>query len=95
LNTQTGNEDDEQIKTHAYWHSHGPACGWIFAGDGAQNGAPTGGYPPVMGGAGGNPAVSGSAYFPEGRSSYVTSATEYHHPIKHHKKIYMSAKARQ
>jgi len=60
----------------------------------AQNGLPTGGYPPVMGGAGGNP-VSGSAYFPEGRSSYVTSATEYHHPIKHNKRIYMSAKARQ
>jgi hypothetical protein len=53
----------------------------------AQNGIPTGGYPPVMGGAGGNPAVAGSAYFPEGRSSYVTSV-----PIKHHKKIYMSAK---
>ena len=61
----------------------------------AQNGLPTGGYPPVMGGAGGNPAVSGSAYFHEGRSSYVTSATEYHHPIKHNKRIYMSAKARQ
>ena len=32
----------------------------------AQNGNPTGGYPPVMGGAGGNPAVRGPAYFPEG-----------------------------
>jgi len=60
----------------------------------AQNGAPTGGYPPVMGGAGGNPAVPGPAYFPEGRSS-VGSGTSYHQPIKHHRKIYMSAKARQ
>jgi hypothetical protein len=61
----------------------------------AQNGLPTGGYPPVMGGAGGNPAVPGSAYFPEGRPSYVTPASEYHHPINHHKRIYMSAKRRQ
>jgi hypothetical protein len=61
----------------------------------AQNGLPTGGYPPVMGGAGGNPAVPGPAYFPYGRSSYVTTASAYHHPIKHHKRIYMSAKARQ
>ena len=61
----------------------------------AQNGPPTGGYPPVMGGAGGNPAVPGPAYFPEGRPSYVTSASGYHHPIKHHKRIYMSAKPRQ
>ena len=60
----------------------------------AQNGAPTGGYPPVMGGAGGNPAVPGPAYFPEGRSS-VGSGTSYRQPITHHRKIYMSAKARQ
>ena len=59
----------------------------------AQNGAPTGGYPPVMGGAGGNPAVPGPAYFPEGR--FVGSGTSYHQPIKHHTKIYMSAKSRQ
>ena len=59
----------------------------------AQNGLPTGGYPPVMGGAGGNPAVPGSSYFPEGR--FVTSGTAYHQPIKHHRKIYMSAKSRQ
>ncbi len=58
----------------------------------AQNGNPTGGYPPVMGGAGGNPALPGPAYFPEGRSSYVTSGTAYHQPIKHHRRIYMSAK---
>jgi hypothetical protein len=55
-------------------------------------GLPTGGYPPVMGGAGGNPAVPGPAYFPEGR--FVTSGTAYHQPIKHHRKIYMSAKSR-
>jgi hypothetical protein len=61
----------------------------------AQNGLPTGGYPPVMGGAGGNPAVPGFAYFPEGRPSSVTSASAYHHPINHHKRIYMSAKLRQ
>jgi hypothetical protein len=60
----------------------------------AQNGLPTGGYPPVMGGAGGNPAVSGFAYFPEGRPSSVTSASAYHHPINHHKRIYLSAKRR-
>jgi hypothetical protein len=61
----------------------------------AQNGLPTGGYPPVMGGAGGNPAVPGFAYFPEGRPSSVTSASAYHHPNNHHKRIYMSAKPRQ
>ena len=59
----------------------------------AQNGLPTGGYPPVMGGAGGNPAVRGPAYFPEGR--FVGSGTSYQQPIKHHRKIYMSAKSRQ
>ena len=58
----------------------------------AQNGLPTGGYPPVMGGAGGNPAVRGPAYFPEGR--FVGSGTSYHHPVRHHRKIYMSAKPR-
>jgi hypothetical protein len=62
----------------------------------AQNGNPTGGYPPVMGGAGGNPAVPGPAYFPEGSGPrFVTSGTADHHPIKHHRKIYMSAKSRQ
>jgi hypothetical protein len=59
----------------------------------AQNGLPTGGYPPVMGGAGGNPALPGTAYFPEGR--LVGSGTSYHQPITHHRKIYMSAKSRQ
>jgi hypothetical protein len=58
----------------------------------AQNGGPTGGYPPVMGGAGGNPAVPGPAYFPQGKPNYVTSGTAYHQPIKHHRRIYMSAK---
>jgi hypothetical protein len=61
----------------------------------AQNGIPTGGYPPVMGGAGGNPAVPGPAYFPDGRPSYVASGTTYHQPIKHHKRIYMSARPAQ
>jgi hypothetical protein len=60
----------------------------------AQNGNPTGGYPPVMGGAGGNPAVPGPAYFPQGRPS-VGSGTSDHQPIKHHRKIYMSAKSRE
>jgi hypothetical protein len=61
----------------------------------AQNGNPTGGYPPVMGGAGGNPAVPGPAYFPEGSgSNYVTSGSAYHQATKHHTKIYMSAKPR-
>ena len=61
----------------------------------AQNGPPTGGYPPVMGGAGGNPAVPGFAYFPEGRPGYVTSGGAYRHTIKHHRMIYNSAKSRQ
>jgi hypothetical protein len=61
----------------------------------AQNGLPTGGYPPVMGGAGGNPAVPGFAYLPEGRPSYVASGGAYHHTIKHHRVIYDSAKTRQ
>ena len=61
----------------------------------AQNGNPTGGYPPVMGGAGGTPAVPGPAYFPEGKPSYVTSGTAYRQPIKHHRSIYMSAKPQQ
>ena len=61
----------------------------------AQNGIPTGGYPSVMGGAGGNPAVPGPAYFPDGRPSYVASGTTYRQSIKHHKKIYMSARPAQ
>jgi hypothetical protein len=61
----------------------------------AQNGLPTGGYPPVMGGAGGNPSVLGTAYFPEGRPGSVATKTADHRTIKHQKKIYMSAKPRQ
>jgi hypothetical protein len=58
----------------------------------AQNGNPTGGYPPVVGGAGGNPAVPGPAYFPQGSgSSYVAPGTAYRQPFKHHRRIYMSA----
>ena len=62
----------------------------------AQNGLPTGGYPPVMGGAGGNPAVPGFPYYPEGLGpGYTTPGIAYHHPIKHHRRIYMSAKSRK
>jgi hypothetical protein len=61
----------------------------------AQSGLPTGGYPPVMGGAGGNPAVPGPAYFPEGRPSYVSSGIANPQPTKHHRRIYLSAKSRQ
>ena len=62
----------------------------------AQNGLPTGGYPPVMGGAGGYPAVPGPAYVPEGSAQrFVGSGSSYQQPIKHHRKIYMSAKSRQ
>jgi hypothetical protein len=53
----------------------------------AQNGLPTGGYPPVMGGAAGNPGFA-----PGPVQSGATSAAPRHHTTKHHKKIYMSAK---
>ncbi len=61
----------------------------------AQNGLPTGGYPPVAGGAGGNPAVPGPAYGYELAAfgpSYLGSGTADHHTNKHHRRIYMSAK---
>lgn len=51
-------------------------------------GPPTGGYPPVAGGAAGNPAV------PPAPSVYgATTPTSSRHAIKHHKKMYMSAKS--
>jgi hypothetical protein len=51
----------------------------------AQNGLPTGGYPPVMGGAGGNPAA------PPIPSVYgATTPTPSHHATRHHKNLYMS-----
>lgn len=49
----------------------------------AQGGPPTGGYPPVAGGAAGNPAVPGPN---------LRATTPSHHATRHHKKIYMSTK---
>jgi hypothetical protein len=49
----------------------------------AQNGPPTGGYPPVAGGAAGNPAAPGP--------NLKSGAARSHHGTKHHK-MYMSAK---
>ena len=47
-------------------------------------GPPTGGYPPVAGGAAGNPAV------PPAPSVYgATTPTPSHHATRHHKKLYM------
>jgi hypothetical protein len=48
----------------------------------AQNGPPTGGYPPA-GSAAGNPAAPGPN---------LQAGTRAHHASKHHKKMYMSAK---
>ena len=53
----------------------------------AQNGLPTGGYPPVMGGAAGTPG-----FVPAPVQSGATAVAPGHHTTKHHKKIYMSAK---
>jgi len=53
----------------------------------AQNGLPTGGYPPVMGGAAGNPG-----FVPGPVQSGATSAAPGHQTTKHHRKIFMSAK---
>jgi len=51
-------------------------------------GPPTGGYPPVAGGAAGNPAV------PSAPSVYgATTPTPSHHATRHHRKMYMSAKS--
>ena len=51
-------------------------------------GPPTGGYPPVAGGAAGNPAAPGipSVYG-------AATPTPSHHATRHHKRIYMSAKS--
>jgi hypothetical protein len=49
----------------------------------AQSGPATGGYPPVAGGAAGNPAVPGPN---------VRATTPSHKATKHHKKMYMSSK---
>jgi len=50
----------------------------------AQSGPATGGYPPVAGGAAGNPAVPGPN---------LQAKTPSRHATKHHKKVYMSAKS--
>lgn len=50
----------------------------------AQSGPATGGYPPVAGGAAGNPAVPGPN---------LKTGTRSHHATKHHKKMYMSGKS--
>jgi hypothetical protein len=52
-------------------------------------GPPTGGYPPVAGGAAGNPAVPGTEGAP---GPNLRATTPSHHATRHHKKIYMSAK---
>jgi hypothetical protein len=54
----------------------------------AQSGPATGGYPPVAGGAAGNPAAPGipSVYG-------ATAPTPSHHATRHHNRIYMSARS--
>ena len=51
-------------------------------------GPPTGGYPPVAGGAGGNPAAPGipSVYG-------ATTPTPTRHATRHHRNMYMSARS--
>src|SRR5215831_3165793 len=44
----------------------------------AQNGPPTGGQPPITGGAAGNPATPGSAVSP-------VRTTRHHHGTRHHR----------
>jgi len=67
-------------------------------------GPPTGGYPPVSGGAGGNPATNPVTPGPPGpgvipgtpASQAATSPTRTriaHQPTKHHNKMYMSARS--
>jgi len=51
-------------------------------------GQPTGAYPPVAGGAGGNPAAP-----PIPNVYGATTPTPSHHATTHHKKMYMSAKS--
>ena len=46
-------------------------------------GPPTGGYPPVAGGAAGNPAV------PPAPSVYGPTPTPSHHATRHHRRMYM------
>jgi hypothetical protein len=66
-------------------------------------GPPTGGYPPVSGGAGGNPAVPaapgppGPGVIPGGPAQSAATAPSRtrmaHHTTRHHNKMYMSAKS--
>jgi hypothetical protein len=51
----------------------------------AQNGNPTGGYPPVAGGANGNPAVPTPYLQPVAPVESVA-------PARHYKRIYMSTR---
>jgi hypothetical protein len=51
----------------------------------AQNGQPTGGYPPVAGGANGNPAVPTPYLQPAAPVESVA-------PARHYKRIYMSTR---
>ena len=50
-------------------------------------GPPTGGYPPVAGGAAGNPGVPGTEGAP---GPNLRATTPSHHATRHHKKLYMT-----
>jgi hypothetical protein len=52
----------------------------------AQNGLPTGAYPPVAGGAGGSPNAP-----PIPNVYGATTSTPSHHATRHHKRMYMQA----
>jgi hypothetical protein len=64
-------------------------------------GPPTGGYPPVSGGAGGNPATNpvtpGPGVIPGGPAQAAATAPSrtriVHHTTRHPNKMYMSAKS--
>jgi hypothetical protein len=66
-------------------------------------GPPTGGYPPISGGAGGNPATNpvtpgppGPGVIPGGpaqSAAPTTGARVAHHTTRHHNRMYMSAKS--
>jgi hypothetical protein len=56
----------------------------------AQNGLPTGNYPPVMGGAGGNPAVPGPGWYIQSTAGVETAAPA--HTTRHHKHLYMTTR---
>jgi hypothetical protein len=53
----------------------------------AQNGLPTGNYPPVAGGAEGNPAVPGP-----GRYIQSVETTAPTHTTRHHRHLYMTTR---